>query len=227
MIDFTCNHCGKRFSVPDDFAGRKGKCKSCGALMLVPVDASATDAPDPGGVTTAVASPARAARRALRKLPPRTRRLFADQKHVQEYLENHQYIQLISAEGDPAERYRIRYKVQGLELDPKGQPRGRNVHEIEIIMPLDYPRLAPVCRMLTPIFHPNIDDHTICVGDHWVAGEALSDLIVRIGQMITYQAYNIRSPLNAEAAMWADLHARSLPVDNRDLYLPEPTPDMM
>jgi hypothetical protein len=63
--------------------------------------------------------------------------------------------------------------------------------------------------MLTPCFHPNIEPATICVGDHWTAGERLVDLVVRIGEMITYQAYNIKSPLDGEAAMWADLHAAS------------------
>ena len=71
--------------------------------------------------------------------------------------------------------------------------------------------------MLTPIFHPNIDPSTICVGDHWTAGERLVDLAIRIAEMIAYQAYNIKSPLDAEAAMWADLHARQLPIDDRVL----------
>jgi len=72
--------------------------------------------------------------------------------------------------------------------------------------------------MLTPIFHPNIDPSTICVGDHWAAGERLADLVVRIGELIAYQAYNIKSPLDAEAAMWADLHAKELPTDSRNLH---------
>ena len=65
--------------------------------------------------------------------------------------------------------------------------------------------------MLTPVFHPNIDPATICVGDHWTAGERLVDLAVRIGEMIAYQAYNIQSPLDAEAAMWADLNQQASP----------------
>ena len=75
--------------------------------------------------------------------------------------------------------------------------------------------------MLTPIFHPNIEPATICVGDHWTAGERLVDLVVRIGEMIAYQAYNVKSPLDGEAAMWADLHVRDLPVDDRNLRPPE------
>jgi hypothetical protein len=59
------------------------------------------------------------------------------------------------------------------------------------------------------------------VGDHWTAGERLVDLVIRIGEMIAYQAYNIQSPLDGEAAMWADQNARHLPVDLRDLHPPE------
>jgi hypothetical protein len=51
-----------------------------------------------------------------------------------------------------------------------------------------------------------------------VAGERLVDLVRRIAEMISYQAYNIKSPLNAEAAMSADLHVDQLPVDRRLVY---------
>ena len=48
--------------------------------------------------------------------------------------------------------------------DGKGKPAPRAQHEVEIHLTHDYPRLSPMCRMLTPIFHPNIDGSTICVG---------------------------------------------------------------
>jgi len=72
----------------------------------------------------------------------------------------------------------------------------------------------------TPIFHPNFGSY-ICIGDFWAAGETLADIIIKIGQMIMYQDYNPKSPLNAVAAQWATQNARFLPVDNRDLYQPE------
>ena len=62
-----------------------------------------------------------------------------------------------------------------------------------------------------------------CVGDHWTAGEKLLDLIVRIGEMLAYQAHNIKSPLDGEAAMWADQNRQRLPIDSRDLHPPEMT----
>jgi ubiquitin-protein ligase len=114
--------------------------------------------------------------------------------------------------------YEIEYLVRGLERGKGSKPVPREIHKVEIRLTADYPRLPPHCRMLTPVFHPNIDPSTICVGDHWAAGERLADLVVRIGELIAYQAYNIKSPLDAEAAMWADLHPRELPTDARNLH---------
>ena len=71
--------------------------------------------------------------------------------------------------------------------------------------------------MLTPIFHPNIDPQKICIGDHWSAGQSLMQLIVRIAEMLCYQSYNLKSPLNAQAAAWAEQHLESLPFQKEDL----------
>lgn len=35
-IRFTCPKCGTHLAVPDDFAGRKGKCKKCGVEIVAP-----------------------------------------------------------------------------------------------------------------------------------------------------------------------------------------------
>lgn len=35
-ITFACESCGKSFTLDDKFAGKKGKCKQCGALMAIP-----------------------------------------------------------------------------------------------------------------------------------------------------------------------------------------------
>ena len=86
-------------------------------------------------------------------------------------------------------------------------------HMVEIALPLSYPRMPPQCRMLTPIFHPNIAPHAICIGDHWSPGEPLWSIIARIGEMISYQSYNTKSPLNGEAARWVDEHLDELPLD--------------
>jgi hypothetical protein len=71
--------------------------------------------------------------------------------------------------------------------------------------------------MLTPVFHPNIAPHAICIGDHWSPGEPLWSIIARIGEMISYQSYNTRSPLNGEAARWVEHHVEELPLDSVSL----------
>jgi tetratricopeptide (TPR) repeat protein len=126
-------------------------------------------------------------------------------------------IRIQEATGDPPELYRIAYRVHGLAPGAKSVPEPRDEHLVEIQLTSEYPRVSPKCKVLTPIFHPNIDPTTICVGDHWTAGEKLVDLVIRIGEMIAFQAYNIKSPLDGEAAMWADLNRNQLPIDKRDL----------
>jgi ubiquitin-protein ligase len=131
-------------------------------------------------------------------------------------------IKIRSMLGDPPDVYELEYFVRGLERIPgRKDPIERNYHLAEIRLISDYPRLSPQCKMLTPIFHPNIEPASICIGDHWTAGERLVDLAIRIGEMISYQAYNVKSPLDGEAAMWADLNMRNLPIDTRNLRPPE------
>jgi ubiquitin-protein ligase len=92
-----------------------------------------------------------------------------------------------------------------------------HAHRTEVFLPLDYPRRPPFCRMLSPVFHPNIDPQKICIGDHWSAGQSLAQLIVRIGEMLCYQSYNVKSPLNAKAAAWAEENMARLPLQKMDL----------
>jgi len=198
MINFQCGGCGRSFSVPPAYAGKQATCKTCGAVVTVPAAAPAAPvaAPPP-------------------RIPMRVRRLRADAEQMAQTFNGAVPIRLKAAVGDPPETYQLEYFVRGLEPGKGGEPVFRDSHLVEIQLTSDYPRLSPHCRMLTPIFHPNIDAQTICVGDHWTAGERLVDLAIRIGEMIAYQAYNIKSPLNGEAAMWADLNNDKIPTDAR------------
>ncbi|HTF68282.1 MAG TPA: ubiquitin-conjugating enzyme E2, partial [Edaphobacter sp.] len=94
------------------------------------------------------------------------------------------------------------YSLKGLYVNDAGEILERDTHLLEVNLSLDYPQRAPQCRMLTPVFHPNFDDASVCIGDFWAPSEALDDLVVRIGRMIAYQEYNTRSPLNGLAAKW-------------------------
>jgi ubiquitin-protein ligase len=219
MIVFTCTGCGRSFTVPDSFAGRKATCKNCGAPVTVPEHAANGVAAVTAGAALSSA-PTAAAAPPVRKVPMRLRRLNADAEQMAAAFRDFPLIRVVSTKGEPPEVYQIEYQVRGLDRNKKNQPVPRERHLVEIQLTSEYPRISPKCKMLTPIFHPNIDPATICVGDHWAAGERLVDLVIRIGEMIGYQAYNIKSPLDGEAAMWADLHAAELPIDARSMIPP-------
>jgi len=243
MIRFSCPTCQKTFIVSDELAGRSATCKRCNGKIVVPPPGGATPpvaadskAAPQNASTSADAPPANAmpvdeprvdategnaSGSAVRKRPPvRIRRLKADAEKIAAAFAGFPQISIHQTQGRPPDHYLIRYNIRGLARGPAGKPVVREEHMAEIQLTLDYPRQSPRCRMLTPVFHPNIESAAICVGDHWTAGERLVDLIIRIGEMIAYQAYNIRSPLDGEAAMWADKNAALLPVDPRDLHPP-------
>jgi len=142
----------------------------------------------------------------------RLRRLQADYEKVREYVNRHPRLQLIQADGTPPERYQLEYRIRGLRQTADELASVKS-HMVEISLPLSYPRMPPQCRMLTPIFHPNIAPQAICIGDHWSPGEPLWSIIARIGEMISFQSYNTKSPLNGEAARWVDQHLDELPLD--------------
>ncbi|HZL34379.1 MAG TPA: ubiquitin-conjugating enzyme E2 [Tepidisphaeraceae bacterium] len=246
IITFACDGCGRAFAVPASYVGRKAVCKTCGAKVSVPAQRppATTDissrtgcwrnanANTEGATTASTAliqseemvgvlsseQPHRPAAGAA-KIPVHIRRLMADaQQMTKAFGSGIGPIRIKSAVGDPPEVYQIEYNVSSLARGWFGRPKKRTSHRVEIQLTSEYPRVSPICRMLTPIFHPNIDSTTICVGDHWTAGERLIDLVIRIGEMLAYQAYNIKSPLDGEAAMWADLHQSRLPTDTRDLH---------
>jgi len=151
---------------------------------------------------------------------PRVRRLKLDYETLTRRLVGWPLIRISGTAGMPPEVYRFTYMVKGLFVTAEGAIQERDVHEMEVNLSLGYPRRAPQCRMLTPIFHPNFDESTVCIGDFWAASEGLDDLIVRIGRMIAYQEYNTKSPLNGLAAKWAAEHSNLLPVDSRTIAPP-------
>jgi len=71
----------------------------------------------------------------------------------------------------PPEVYRFAYYIKGLFVAVNGEIQERQQHHLEVNLSLGYPRRAPQCRMLTPVFHPNFDDSTVCIGDFWAASK--------------------------------------------------------
>jgi ubiquitin-protein ligase len=146
------------------------------------------------------------------------RRLASDFEQVKKEFAGHRYIVVTPIGSDPPERYSVIYFVNGICMMPDGSIETRNRHEAEIVLHAEYPRYKPLCRLNTPIWHPNFRDGQICIGDIWGAGESLSDVIINIGDMIQYRSWNSYSPLSADAARWAIENKHLFPVGDINLY---------
>lgn len=153
----------------------------------------------------------------------RLRRLTADYVRMQSYVRRHPRVTLVQVEGSPPEKYQLQYVVRSLR-QVGGEVTSVDTHLVEIVLPRNYPRTPPQCRMLSPVFHPNIAPHAICVGDHWGAGEPLESIVVRIGEMLAYQSYNVKSPLNGDAARWVEQHLNRIPTDTVSMLAEEENP---
>ncbi len=150
----------------------------------------------------------------------RLRRLQADYDKLLDYVHRHPRVKLVQAQGTPPESYQLEFQLRSLRMKDD-EIQVVQDHLVEIHLPRNYPRTPPQCRMLTPIFHPNIAPHAVCIGDHWSAGEPLWSIVARIGEMIAYQSYNTKSPLNGDAARWTDENLDRLPLDSTTMILDE------
>lgn len=146
------------------------------------------------------------------------RRLAFEYEEIKRVFAGHRNIIVTPIGDEPPEKYHVTYFVNGIYLPPDGRIETLGRHEVEIELHADYPRYKPICKILTPIWHPNFKDGQICIGDIWGAGESLSDIIINIGDMIQYKSWNSFSPLSADAAKWAIENKHLFPVGNIDLY---------
>lgn len=149
----------------------------------------------------------------------RLRRIASDYEQIKKDFAGHKNIIVTPIGDEPPEKYHVTYFVNGIYLQPDGRIETLGRHEVEITLHAEYPRYKPICKILTPIWHPNFRDGQICIGDIWGAGESLTDIIINIGDMIQYKSWNSFNPLSADAAAWAMDNKHLFPVGNVDLYI--------
>ncbi len=151
---------------------------------------------------------------------PRIRRLKSDLAALEALREESSVFQFRSA-GNPPQQYLLGFRGKSLARE-KGKVVVRDFHEVEIKLGASYPRTMPELRWLTPIYHPNISEiGMVCLGaygTHWVPSLSMDELCVMLWDMARYQNYDIRSPYNREAALWAaNQSALKFPIDGRAL----------
>lgn len=138
----------------------------------------------------------------------------------------HPHVQVEPLGWEPAEQYRVTYQLLGVCTDEAtGQPVIAESHAILITLPAAYPREKPYSTTLTPVFHPNFGQNVgeeICIGDYWTPAQTLVDIVVKVGEMLQFREYNIRSPLNVVAARWVGENESVFPIGDVGLYQAEP-----
>ena len=152
---------------------------------------------------------------------PRERRLNADFRGVVE-LRSQSSIMEFEAKGSPPEKYRFKFKGNGVSLDANGKIVKQLEHVVVVELGAAYPRLVPNLAWQTPIFHPNISvGGVVCLGGygtHWVPSLTLSELVIMLWDMIRYKNFDSESPYNREAAGWArDQQEGTFPLDARPI----------
>ena len=152
----------------------------------------------------------------VQKKPDRAEQLRSDYQRCSRLFKSHPYISIKETFGSPPDKYRIQYRIDGLQK-VKNTIETKNEHEVEIVLPENYPAAEPVCTRISPIFHPNIAPEIIDIKGVWTGNATLPDLIVHLGRMIAYQKYDTANPLNSEAAKWADRNKELLPLSKVDL----------
>ena len=144
----------------------------------------------------------------------RDRRLESDYRALRATFEAEDLVEIRAVGTAPFEKYMIVYKVPSLRLNSTGQPMRVDATVVEITLPSDYPRMPPTARTVAGdvVFHPNFNATKICLADHWSPSFQLVDIVREIGELLTWQKFNIRSPLNATAAEWSQQHLNEIPL---------------
>lgn len=156
---------------------------------------------------------------------PRTRRLKSDLRRMS-LLQAESSIMTFEAHTSLqgiAEAYLIRFAGRGA-WRPIGSPDviTRDQHEVVIRLGANYPRMIPELSWRSPIFHPNISSSGfVCLGGYgtyWAPSLHLDELCIMLWDMVRYKNYDVNSPYNREAALWArGQQGMTFPLDPRSL----------
>jgi ubiquitin-protein ligase len=148
----------------------------------------------------------------------RETRLRNDHKHVRALVNRSEFIHVIATDGEPPEKYLIRFSCRGVEtVNASGKPRYREIHDVSVYLHAEYPLKQPQLKWLTPIFHPNIHvTGAVCIGAWWPA-KTLDELLLTLAEMVQYKNFDPKDPMNSRAAAWALRHKHLFPVDKRSL----------
>lgn len=152
---------------------------------------------------------------------PRIRRLEADFLAINKLAAESSIFEFHAA-GSLPETYRFVFHGPGTWKTDRNTVAIRQSHEIMVELGAAYPRMMPALNWQTPFFHPNVSSSgVVCLGGYgtnWVPSLRIDELCVMLWDMIRYKNYDVMSPYNREAALWArEQKDFALPLDPRPL----------
>jgi ubiquitin-protein ligase len=154
-------------------------------------------------------------------LNPRLNRLESDYRELRRRFDGDPNI-IIQPNGMPPERYTVVYKVPSLRRSTTNEVVVVDQTVVQIVLPATYPKERPFVTSIDVVFHPNFGtDQAVCIADWWSPARSLADIFAEIGEMLQMRKYNVQSPLNAQAAEWAVINEKSLPIGKVDLGINE------
>lgn len=142
--------------------------------------------------------------------------LEAISQEIKTNFTQHRQIHVAPLAGTPPEQYRITYHVQGFCKEDGGEVRPCTDHIIILTLPFGFPHFPPNCKPESPVFHPDFDQASICIGEFWESNQSLSELILHIGRMVCGEIYSSNNAFNEEAAAWYQENQQRLPQDTID-----------
>jgi hypothetical protein len=144
-------------------------------------------------------------------------RLAVDHDKLQRLLAVTPAITLVESTGEPPTRYLLEYRVKTWSKDPQGTAIAPlDQVRAEFVLPDGYPRHPPVVRLLSPVYHPNVSGEQVALSPGWSAGTSLPLYLLRLAEVLAFQSYSLKFPLNPAAATWAEQQLATFPTDDTD-----------
>lgn len=171
------------------------------------------------------------------RFDPLERRLVHEHLLIAALCESHPSIsyKLVQAESLPPRDYRIVFKDLRsiVSIDHEMLPVFGTEHVMEVHLPSGYPLDAPVCYMVSTIWHPNIQNDPgpfqgrICGNtEAFGAFYSLDALVLRIRSMLLYETYHAEMrfpyPEDENVARWVREYAEPLGIVQLGLGIPDP-----
>ncbi len=160
-----------------------------------------------------------------RQLDPLEKRLAREHLLVEALCQNHPGIQykLIHPNQLPPRDYRITFTGLStiVRVDQDMLPVFAETHIMELHLPSGFPAEAPVCYMVSEVWHPNIQSEEglyygrICGNTEGFGSQfSLDDLILRVEGMLKYEIYHAQLrfpyPEDENVARWVREYAEPL-----------------